>query len=328
MAYDDYLKLRTWSLDMSKTAHVTEKLKSLTWSGSYTDCARRLKFDLLADGLCELGGLCRLYHEADILFSGTVRRRGRNSGQQYLSATAYDRGIFLKKNSTYLAVRQQTPEAVTAELCREFGITAGSIAATGVPISRNFLGSSLYQVIQTMYTLAAVQTGKQYQIRFRGDTLEVVVKERGSETIRLIPGSNLLSCSSEDSVEDMVTSVGVYDDQYALTAVYDSPEGFRPLYGLMQRAIKASACDDPAAEAAAILEDNGLETTITAECLGNTKLITGNAVAVHEPVTGLDGLFWILSDSHTYAGGIYRTTVTLSFRNLMDKQEAGSIPRE
>ena len=51
-------------------------------------------------------------------------------------------------------------------------------------------------------------------------------------------------------------------------------------------------------------------------------------MVVHEPVTGTDGLFWILSDSHTTAGGVYQTTVTLDFRNLMDQQEAGSVPTE
>lgn len=51
-------------------------------------------------------------------------------------------------------------------------------------------------------------------------------------------------------------------------------------------------------------------------------------MVVHEPVTGTDGLFWILSDSHTTVSGVYQTTVTLDFRNLMDKQEAGSVPTE
>ena len=96
----------------------------------------------------------------------------------------------------------------------------------------------------------------------------------------------------------------------------------------MQQAIRASDKEDPAQSARQILEENGIKTTITAKCLGSTKLITGNAVVVHEPVTGTDGLFWILSDSHTTVNGIYQTTVTLDFRNLMDKQEAGSVPTE
>ena len=89
---------------------------------------------------------------ADILFSGSVFRRKRDNASQVFDCTAYDRGIYLKKNETYLAVRNQTPEAVTAQICREFNIKFGSLAATGIKLSRNFLGVSLYQIIQTMYT--------------------------------------------------------------------------------------------------------------------------------------------------------------------------------
>ena len=328
MAYDDLLKIRTWARDGSKTSHITELVQSKTWSGSYQDCARKLTYTALPQALSELGGRVRLYHEADILFSGSVFARRRGSLDETFSVTAYDRGIYLKKNETYRKVRNQTPEAVTAQLCAEFGIQTGTLAATGVALSRNFLPATLYQVIQTMYTLASEQTGKQYQIRFRSDALEVVEKARGPETLRLIPGSNLLSCESSESIEDLVTSVAVYDDTYRLLTSYDSPDGLRSLYGLMQQAIRASDKEDPARAARQILEENGVKTTITARCMGNTKLITGNAVVVHEPVTGTDGLFWILSDSHTTADGIYQTTVTLDFRNLMDKQEAGSVPTE
>lgn len=328
MAFDDLLKIRTWARDGSKTSHITELVQNKTWSGSYQDCARKLTYTALPQALSELGGRVRLYHEADILFSGSVFARRRNSLEDVFSVTAYDRGIYLKKNETYRKVRSQTPEAVTAQLCAEFGIPTGTLAATGVKLSRNFLPATLYQVIQTMYTLASEQTGKQYQIRFRSDALEVVEKARGPETLRLIPGSNLLSCESGESIENLVTSVAVYDEEYRHLATYDSTQGLRELYGLMQQAIRASDKEDPAQSARQILEENGIKTTITAKCLGNTKLITGNAVVVHEPVTGTDGLFWILSDSHTTANGIYQTTVTLDFRNLMDKQEAGSVPTE
>jgi len=326
MAHNDFLKIRTWSTDASKSEHITNMVSDLAWSGSYKDCARKLTFDVIPDALIEVGGMVRLYHEADILFSGHLRRRGRSTGQQIISCTAYDRGVFLKKNETYIAVRDQTPEEVAQQICNEFGIPVGNLAVTGVPVSRNFLGTNLYQIIQTMYTLASEQTEKKYQVRFRSNHLEVVEKAISDESIKLIPGVNLISCRAEDSIEDMVTSVAVYDDEFVKIATYDSPEGYRALYGLFQAAIKASTYEDPEAAAKDILAENGYSQTITAVCIGNTKLVTGNAVVVREPITGLDGLFWILSDSHTVKNGVYQTTVTLDFRNLMDEQSAGSVP--
>lgn len=329
MAYNDLLKIRTWSLDGAKTEHVTEKVQAKTWSGSYKDCARQLSFSVLPEALAELGGMARLYKDADILFSGHIVSRSRDSLGKTVDCSALDNGLYLKRNSTYMAVRKQTPEAVTAQLCGEFGVPCGELAATGVPLSRNFLGVSLYQIIQTMYSLAAEQTGKQYQIRFRSNHLTVVEKALGPESIRLVPGSNLLSCRSAESIERMVNRVAVYDDdKFKKVAQYDSPENYVALYGLMQKAIRASEKENPETAARDILEQNGISTTITAQCLGNVKLITGNAVAVHEPVTGVDGLFWITADSHTVRRGVYQTKVTLDFRNLMDGQAAGSLPKE
>ena len=326
MAFNDALRLLAWSLNGGRSADITSYLKAITWSGSYTDCARQMTCDVLPDALCELGGAIRLYHGTDILFSGRIFERGRDSSQRFLSPVAYDRGIYLKRNKVYLAVRKQTPEAIARQLCREYGVSVGSLVSTNVALSRNFLGSSIYQVIQTMYTLAAEQTGKKYQVRFTGDALNVLVKEKNTDTLRLIPGNNLLRCSSTDSITDMINSVAVYNDDYKRIATYKSAEGYAALYGLMEEAIKATKGEDAGKTAKQLLEDNGIKTTITAECIGNVKLITGNAVVVHEPVTGTDGLFWILSDSHTKQNGIYQAKLTLDFRNLMDEQEAGSVP--
>ena len=51
-------------------------------------------------------------------------------------------------------------------------------------------------------------------------------------------------------------------------------------------------------------------------------------MVVEEPVTGTYGQFWITADSHSFGGGVYRTKVTLDFRNLIDKQTAGSVPKK
>ena len=85
-----------------------------------------------------------------------------------------------------------------------------------------------------------------------------------------------------------------------------------------------SRYEDPGSHAKQVLKENGLKTIITVNVLGDLRLITGNTVVVEEPVTGIQGLFWIISDSHTWRKGIYQTKLTLSLEGLMDKQTAGS----
>ena len=40
--------------------------------------------------------------------------------------------------------------------------------------------------------------------------------------------------------------------------------------------------------------------------------------------TGLSGLFWIDSDTHSWKNGLYQNKLTLNFRNLMDEKDAGT----
>ena len=328
----NYVKLRATDPDGS-TANITHLCRSITWSGDYRNAARTLSYapvvsqdDIhLPRAPTALGGSVQFWHESDLLMDAYALERTRDSLGSTIDVTAYDRGLYLTRNSAFLRVDGQTPEAVTASLCAQFGIQTGALAATGVQLTRNFLGVALYKIIMTLYTLASDQTGKQYRIRFRGAKLEVVELDTTEETILLKPGCNLLGCVTKESASAMTNSVAIYDDQYNLISTQQD-DGAVALYGLMQAAIRSGAYDDPEGHAKQVLKENGLKTTITVTALGNLKLITGNTAAVEEPVTGTYGLFWIISDSHTWTRGVYQAKLTLSLEALMDKQTAGNLP--
>ena len=82
--------------------------------------------------------------------------------------------------------------------------------------------------------------------------------------------------------------------------------------------------EDLTAQAKRLLEDGREEQKITVQNLGNPKYITGDAVVVKDTVTGLSGLFWIDSDTHSWKNGLYQNKLTLNFRNLMDEKDAGT----
>ena len=329
-----YVKIRTTDPD-GTTANITELCRSITWSGDCRNVARTLTFSPVVSAVdkhlprapTELGGSARFWKDSTLLMDAYSLERSRDSLGNTIDVTAYDKGLYLTRNSKYMRVTQQTAEAVTAALCGEFGISVGSLASTGVSITRNFLGVNLYKIIMTMYTLAADQTGKKYRIRFRGANLEVVEMQQSEESILLRPGSNLLNCVTKESASKMTNSVAIYDDEFNLLQTQQDDAAVR-LYGLMQAAIKSSAYDDPVGHAKQLLAENGIQTTITLNALGNLKLITGNTVAVEEPVTGTYGLFWIISDTHTWKRNVYQTKITVSLEALMDAQTAGSLPTQ
>lgn len=316
------------------TKDITSLVQSATWGGGYSQVARTLDFSMLSSprdkalpvAPCELGGRVQFYLGNTLLFDGFVFSRQRDTGSDTVEVSAYDRGVYLKRNEAAYLFKGLTAEAITRRVCGDFNVAVGNLATTGTAIKRNFPGTSLYQIIQTAYTLASQKTGARYMVRFRGDALEVVAKKQGAETLVIQPGSNLINATVTESIENMVNQVAVYDDKGSQVGTYPDGENIK-LYGLMQAYLKKSKDKDTAAEAKRILEDGDTEQKITVEVTGNPALKAGDCCVMREAVTGLYGLFWIDEDTHTWKNGLYQTKLVLNFRNIMDEQEAGSLPK-
>jgi hypothetical protein len=150
------------------TVDVTQLVQTITWSGDYQQCARKLEFGLISSPTdknvpvvtCELGNGVVFMQDSRILFDGYVFSRQKDTDSSVINITCYDRGIYLKRNEATYKFTNMTPEAITQRICTDFGILAGSLVKTGINISRNFIGTSLYKIIQAAYTLAAEKTGK------------------------------------------------------------------------------------------------------------------------------------------------------------------------
>ena len=54
---------------------------------------------------------------------------------------------------------------------------------------------------------------------------------------------------------------------------------------------------------------------------GDLACIAGNGVEVYDKATGLSGVFWIDSDTHTWENGTHIMNLELNFKNIMDSKE-------
>ncbi|MDF2844794.1 MAG: hypothetical protein K0R00_3220 [Herbinix sp.] len=317
------------------TFDITQLIDTITWSGHYLQCARTLDFGLISTYTdksiptidCELGNAVTFLQDERVLFTGYVFERQKDTGSSTIDINCYDRGIYLKKNQANYKFTNITPEAITKKVCSDFGIEVGSIISTGTSVTRNFIGVNLYSIIQTAYTLASEKTGKHYMIRFHGSKLNVIEKTKTEETLIIEGGNNLMSASTSESISDMINQVAIYNKDDTLVKILKNDEAIK-LYGLMQGYIKQPEKEDVTDNAKKILADNGVKQTITINNLGNIANVTGGTVVVREPYTGLYGLFYIDADVHTWKLGQYYNKLTLNFKNIMDEQEAGSLPNK
>lgn len=317
----------------SGTWDITEMNGYITWSGEKTQVNRKLEFSLLCSPTdknvpvinCELGNLVQFYQDNTLLFYGHILARGKDTERNEIDIKCSDRGFYLKRNKKTYKFTNTTAENIAKIVCNDFGIEIGSLVSTGVKISRNFIGSDLYDIIATAYYLASLKTGKKYMATFKGSKFYVIEKGISNDTLVIEGGSNLISASFSESIENMVNQVVIYDkDDKIVTKINNS--NYIKLYGLMQDYIKLSDNDNGNDKAKKLLEDNGIERKTSVDNLGNIANVTGGTVIVREPHTGLYGLFYIDSDTHTWKNGLYVNNLILNFKNIMDEKEVGSLP--
>ena len=315
--------------------NMTELVESMVWSGEYRQCTRTVKLTMLSavydrrvpEATLELteNAMVQVSYEGQTIFWGRVFERSRATGDSRYSVTCYDLGVYLNRNEAVYAFRSATADAIARRICRDFVVEVGSLEAPGVSISRDFSGVSLYKIIQTGYALSAVETGEAYQLRFAATKLTAVKKIPREDTLILRPKSNLLTASTTESAANMVNQVQITDRNDRIVGTRSNAENVA-LYGLMQRVIRQQDGVNMSKQAERLLADGDVEQKISVTAMGNVELVTGNCVVVQEEVTGLNGLFWIDSDSHSWnRDGTYTCKLVLNYRRLMDETEAGSL---
>lgn len=311
----------------NQTTDVTQLAGGVTWSGDKQRAARSLQCSLVSDklpGRVDMGDWLELTDdEGTIFFYGIVVQVKATSGSPTVQVTAYDRGVYLANNDGTYNFRDVAPEAAAVQICREYGIPYTAIAETGIRVSRKFSAVSLWQILATMYAKAGEQNGKQYMIRFAGKDLSITERRERDTNLVIRPGSNLIQAETTKSIINLRDSVVVYDSAGNRLQVVDDAE-LVSLYGLMQRHITLRDGEDPAAEARAALEKAAPETTISVQARGNTRIVTGETVIVSNSDTGLQGLFWVESDTHIWTNGLHQMRLTLLAKNIGYTASAGS----
>ncbi len=316
------------------TEDITQLVPSAKWSGDLQQVVRTLMFSLLSSTTdksipvidAALGANVQLLEAGEVVFYGSIVSRTKSTEGNTIDITCFDHGWYLKRNKTIKTYSKKRPEEIAQALAAEFNIPVGYLEPTGIALSRHFLtGTSIADIIVTVYNLAARETGKQYHFGFRGPDLYVTEKKVDDRTLIIAGKSNLIAANTTESIENLVSAVQIFDANGKF--VRELTDGGRlQEYGRLQEVIRQTKGDNKAAEAQKLLDDGGVSQKITVDCLGNVANVTGGAVVVQEPHTGLYGLFYIDSDTHEWKRGQYYNKLTLNYKSTMTEKEAGSLP--
>ena len=152
-----------------------------------------------------------------------------------------------------------------------------------------------------------------------------MVKERTVSAANpvLKAAGNLMNATTVEDATSIINSVAIYDKNgNFLRRLGDAAS--QKLVGIMEANLTQGDDSDATDEANQQLEAYKMQRTVTVNVLGDLSLITGETVVVQESKTGLEGIFWIDADVHTWKNNNYYAMLTLNCRNVAATASAGS----
>lgn len=309
-----------------ETIDITNLVEKASVNGEYRNACRTLDFTLVSSTWdvniprpdIKLGDNIGLIENNLLFFYGVVWSITKSTTSSTVNYHCKDFGVYLLKNKITDKFVNKTPESITMDICNRYNIEVGSLYNTGHNITRKFNSNGLYDVIMTLYHLT--HTGE-YMVRFSGKALTVVKKGEIVANKQLEKWNDLLTASNNQTLDSMVNTVYVMDEKSE--NVVDTIQNKENLiYGLLSETINKSKDENYKDKSNKLLK--GVDNKINVTNFGDIQFITGNAVVLTEKWTGLEGLFYIDSDTHTWERGLYTNNLTLNFKNLSDEKEVGS----
>lgn len=311
----------------SSTVEITETLNGITWSGDYQQVARKLDFEMLYAVhdknqpviVPDVGDKVTMTYNGATQFVGIVWSRDLSSKGQFIKISCYDSLIYINKSNVSYNFKDMTAEAITRQVVSDLGVPVGILEATGVTMSMPAIGKSAYDTIMAAYTKASESTGLKYMPFMKDGALNVIRKGTTQVAVQLDYEINAEGTQFTESLDGMANRVIIHDDKGNIVNTV-SNDGWVSAYGIIQNAVQVEKDKDMTTVANKALKP--VERKANVDALGVIEAITGSAITVTDKHTGLEGLFYIDGDSHTYVNGVYEMKLTLAFENIMDEREA------
>lgn len=311
----------------SKEYWITEFVTTVTWSGADTQASRSLEFEMVNTPFDKSMNVPVL-KGGDIVYfyddNGSCRFEGRITGKNKISEvgtrqyTARDYMHNMVQSKASYVFKKKTAEYITKAICKDIGITIGSLVNTKKKIKKFIVqGESIYDIIDKAYKKA--KTGSSYLMAMSGKSFNVVKRGGAIANFHLDSTKDIINIEFTENADSMVNQVAIYNQNNKKIGVVKNADWIK-LYGIYQdvyeaekKKKKASSADK--AEAKKQLQ--GVDKKSTVEAIGNIACVSGRAVTILDTATSTSAEFWIKSDSHTWENGIHTMTLELSFKTAV-----------
>ena len=293
--------------DTTSVTDISQLVGSFTISGDAQQAARKLAVSMqgTTDGstravVLEKGSELRVYTDLGTeLFRGVIFADSMDGGGS-LTVTAYDRNVYLTKNTDTRKFSKVKASQVIKTLCDAFQIPTGTIEDTGYVIPKLvFDNKTLWDMMVMSLTYTKKQTGTRFFIYSDKGKLCVGRFTQPTSRIVLEPGVNLSSVSRSTSIEDVATRVRLYGKgkKNAKIDVTVSDDALIKKYGVLQA---LESPDDKTTTSAAkqkattlLNEKKAPSDDVSIECVGVDSVVSGSAVYLVSEIVGATGGYYV-----------------------------------
>lgn len=306
--------------------NVMELVAEIVWSGDVKEVARKLVFKIVSKNTdyylpkVEIyeGDTVLLQDEyGETLFFGLIFDIEKFGSSHTISYTSFDFLFYLKRYEMS-RVFDAKAETIVSDICLELGITLGFACPTNIQIYLPAFSETAYDIIMMAYTAVSRQNGKKYIPLIKNHNELHVIEKGNSSGVLLDSQYNITDSSYQTSIQNIVNQVLIVDSTGAtINKIEDSKS--KESYGTIQKIYKQEEDKNAYTEASAMITD--IEQTASITALSDVRAISGYSIIVQEPISGLYGLFYIESDTHTFQNGLCTMQLNLAFENIMDEKE-------
>lgn len=297
--------------------------EKVEWSGTDTQASRQITFSIpvnpydkgFKNASIKLGDIVTLYSDKEKLFIGVITSREKSAAIGTASYTAKDFMHYLLRSSTSRKFVNKTPEQITKQICTEAGIKCSDLAKTGVNIPKLiFEDQNFYGIILKAYRKAVGKTKKKYMLTMDGKKLSVIVKGKDSK-VTLDQGKDITDASYSDTTDNMVNLVKIYNESMQQVGKVEKKK-LTQKYGIYQSTYTKEDGVNAKKEAEALMV--GITKEASVEAIGNIRAVSGRSIVIYDKATGLNGKFYITSDTHTFENGVHTMQLELVWQNIME----------
>lgn len=316
-----------------ETYDITQIVTKVTWSGDINACSRKLEFSTISSATDKnipnfdipLSSLVVLYEDGKELFRGFIFDRGKDSSKTAKDYLAFDYAQKLNNIKVSYNIKDKTASEIMNMALKDYGFRIGKVASANTKIKKVFIKNTLYEMIQTAYTEQSKKDNKKYMIYADKNTINSMEKGITKLQVAFKEGENVISSTFKESVSNMVNKVIIVDENGNKKSEVRDDDMLK-IHGLFQEVYKIEEGKDSNLEAKNMLK--GVAKTCSLSGFGDTSCRVGYGVEVKDTHTGLTGLFYIDSDTHTWEGKTYKIDLGLNFVNIMHEVAAGEDEQE